>query len=79
MTVLQSLPSLPEAPQMQYTAALTLAAYADWLADSLRAGHAANVPDLLQFLTRGTCSACLKSVLSTEQKYGTVENDGCAL
>ena len=56
MSVLQGLTSLPEVPQLQYTAALTLAAYADWLADSLNAGHTANVPDLLQSLMRGTIS-----------------------
>ena len=56
MSVLQGLTSLPEVPQLQYTAALTLAAYADWLADSLNAGHTANVPDLLQSLMRGTRS-----------------------
>ncbi len=56
MSVLQGLTSLPEVPQLQYTAALTLAAYADWLADSLNAGHTANVPDLLQSLMRGMIS-----------------------
>ena len=53
LALLQSLPSLPHVPQLQYTAALTLAAYADWLADSLQAGHAVHGAEFLQFLTRG--------------------------
>ena len=53
LALLQGLPSLPQIPQLHYTAALTLAAYADWLADSLQAGHAMNIAEFLQFLTRG--------------------------
>ena len=73
MSVLQGLPSLPEVPQLQYTAALTLAAYADWLADSLHAGHPANVPDLLQSLMRGTCKP---SEFSTVMNHASSTGDG---
>ena len=37
LALLQSIPSLPQEPLLQYTAALTIAAYSDWLADTLKA------------------------------------------
>ena len=48
------LQSLPEAPMLRYTAAMMIAAYAGWLARSLRSGAAAALlPGLLQLLTAG--------------------------
>lgn len=53
-----SLPQLPAAPpQLQYTAALALAAYSDWFAKTLEAGASADagslMPKLLEMLTTG--------------------------
>lgn len=45
---------------LRYTAAMMVAAYAGWLARSLRAGAATAVlPELLQLLTAGVISATI--------------------
>ncbi|CAL8471497.1 g11039 [Coccomyxa elongata] len=52
LQLFSSLPQLPAVPQLQYTAAMLLAAYADWLANTFAAGGAADLmPQLLQMLT----------------------------
>lgn len=49
-----SLPQLPAVPQLQYTGAMLVAAYADWLAKTAAAGGTADLmPQLLQMLTTG--------------------------
>lgn len=54
LQLFSSLPQLPAVPQLQYTAAMLLAAYADWLANTFAAGGAADLmPQLLQMLTTG--------------------------
>lgn len=54
LSLLQSMPSLPQEPLLQYTAALTVAVYADWLANTLKGGLAGDlVPNLLQMLAQG--------------------------
>lgn len=54
LALLESLPSLPQEPLLQYTAALTIAAYSDWLADTLKSAQAGDlIPALLQLLARG--------------------------
>lgn len=55
LQLFSSLPQLPVVPQLRHTAAMLLAAYADWLAQTLSAGAAAELmPQLLQMLTTGT-------------------------
>jgi len=50
--LLAMLPTLPKQPQLLYTSALAIAAYADWLADAIQAGQAAELlPPLLELLT----------------------------
>ncbi|KAI7846036.1 hypothetical protein COHA_000403 [Chlorella ohadii] len=39
MSLFSSLPMLPAVPQLQYTVALTVGAYADWLADTAQRGE----------------------------------------
>ncbi|BDA46876.1 Transportin-3 [Coccomyxa sp. Obi] len=52
LQLFSSLPQLPAVPQLQYTAAMLLAAYADWLTNTFAAGSAADLmPQLLQMLT----------------------------
>ena len=54
VVLFQGLPQLPAVPKLQYTAALTLGAYADWAATSLRQGGLQELmPQLLQMLTTG--------------------------
>ena len=54
LSLFASLPQLPAIPALQYTAAMTLAGYADWIASTLRAGMGQeSVPQLLQMLTTG--------------------------
>ncbi|KAK9830032.1 hypothetical protein WJX72_009312 [[Myrmecia] bisecta] len=54
LSLFASLPQLPQIAPLQYTAAMTVAGYADWLAATLRAGHGQDIiPQLLQMLTQG--------------------------
>lgn len=39
MSLFSSLPMLPAVPQLQYTVALTVGAYADWLSDTAQRGE----------------------------------------
>ena len=50
-----ALPTLPAPPKLQYTAALTVGAYADWLADTVGAapGGAQLLNSLLEMLVKG--------------------------
>lgn len=56
LSLFTALPALPQPPQLQYTVALTVGAYADWLADTAIKGGAegqALVGQLLQMLMKG--------------------------
>lgn len=56
LSLFQSLPNLPSTPQLQYTAALTVGAYSEWLSDTsevcLPGAGSALVTDLLRMLSR---------------------------
>lgn len=39
MSLFSSLPMLPAVPQLQYTVALTVGAYSDWLSDTAQRGE----------------------------------------
>lgn len=54
IALLQSLPQLPAIPRLQHTAALTLGAFAQWMAGALDQGLLAEImPQLLQMLSMG--------------------------
>ena len=53
LSLFSSLPSLPKQPYLQYTAAMVVAAYAKWLAQSAQAGQQHLLTQLLQMLTKG--------------------------
>jgi len=56
VALFRGLPQLPAVPRLQYTAALTLGAYAEWMAMALDQGSLQDlVPQLLQMLTSGLC------------------------
>ena len=56
LSLFSSLPSLPKQPYLQYTAAMVVAAYAKWLAQSAQAGQQHLLTQLLQMLTKGEAS-----------------------
>ncbi|KAL4452442.1 hypothetical protein ABPG75_008104 [Micractinium tetrahymenae] len=72
-----SLPMLPAVPQLQYTVALTIGAYSDWLADTARRGEEGRVllsqllSMLISYLTEAEASSA--SALSIRRLC-----DGCA-
>ncbi|KAL4538826.1 hypothetical protein Ndes2526B_g02895 [Nannochloris sp. 'desiccata'] len=73
-----ALPSLPAPPSLQYTAALTVGAYADWLSETARAAPEGIqlLNSLLDMLVKGlanseSCGACALSLRRV--------CDGCAL
>ena len=69
LQLLGSLPQLPDSfPLLRYTAALVLAAYADWMAESEAAGQLPPelVPRLLQMLTASAHALCVRAVRAHE-------------
>ena len=77
MSLFGSLPGLPVQAQLQYTAALTVGAYADWLSDTAARGDEGRrlLTDLLVLLIRGLSEpeASSASALSIRRLC-----DGCA-
>jgi transportin-3 len=65
LSLFAALPSLPAPPQLQYTAALTVGAYADWLAETARASEQGKqvLNALLDMLIAGKKRMCLVSVV----------------
>ena len=57
VSLFTALPTLPQPPQLQYTVALAVGAYADWLADTAAKAGAAEgqalIGQLLQMLIKG--------------------------
>lgn len=54
IALLQSLPQLPPVPRLQYTAALLLGDFANWMAVTMDQGQLSDtMPQLLQMLTSG--------------------------
>lgn len=69
VSLFASLPGLPPQAQLQYTAALTVGAYSDWVSDTARRGEEGQglLGQLLAMLTRGLAepeasSACALSI-----------------
>eukprot|EP00898_Chlorokybus_atmophyticus_P004078 jgi/Chlat1/4671/Chrsp3S05637 len=83
--VMSLLPRLPAQPQLLYTAALTIAAYADWLQTVLAADPSAPlIPTILQYLTSALSAGddaaaavalALKHVCDACAKYLTTSLD----
>lgn len=61
VALFQGLLQLPAVPKLQTTAALTVAAYSEWLAATLQQGGLPDfLPLLLQMLNAGACTPCLR-------------------
>lgn len=61
MSLFSSLPMLPAVPQLQYTVALTVGAYADWLSDTAQRGEEGRT--LLSQVRAGVCRGSWASEL----------------
>lgn len=67
LQLFSSLPQLPPVPQLQYTGAMLLAAYADWLAKTAGGGGIADLmPQLLQMLTTGAALSWQSSLIKMQ-------------